>query len=337
MNIGFLVNQTHKELAEYTTTGLAFEAFRRGHRVFYIGVGDLAYLANGQVGAHARAVPDTEFLTPSAMLEAIRTCKKELLSASMLDVLLLRNDPTVDLESRPWAQDAGIVFGQLASLQGVTVLNNPHGLVYASSKMYLQYFPEKIRPDTIITRHVADVEAFYRDQGRRIILKPLKGSGGKNVFLIDKRDEKNMKQIVEAICRDGFAIAQQYLPNAQKGDIRLFLINGEELSADGQPAAIRRVQKQGDIRSNIHQGGHACKVMLNKQILDLVDVVSPKLKADGMFLVGLDIVGDKLMEINVFSPGGLGHAANLHQADFFQVVIQNITQMVAATATTKDG
>ena len=328
MNIGFLVNQTHKEVAGYTTTGLALEGHRAGHNVYYIGTGDLAYLPNGQIGAHARTVPDQEFRSPSTLLDALKESEKKRISAKNLDVLLLRNDPVVDMESRPWAQDVGILFGQLASQQGVIVLNDPKGLAHASSKMYLQYFSEKVRPETIITRNMADVENFYRDHNHKIILKPLKGSGGKNVFLIDKKDDKNMKQIVEAICRDGFLIAQEYLPQAKKGDIRLFLLDGEVLQVDGQVAAIRRVQKTGDIRSNIHQGGEAQKANMTKQIQGIVDVVAPKLKEDGMFLVGLDIVGDKLMEINVFSPGGLRQANELHGVDFYRAVINAVERRV---------
>lgn len=328
MNIGFLVNQTLKESAGYTTTGLALEAHRSGHQVYYIGVGDLTYLSDGRVGAHARVAPSQEFRTPSTLLNAIRESKKVTISSAELDVLLLRNDPSLDMDSRPWAQDAGILFGQLASQQGIIVLNDPHGLVYASSKMYLQYFPEKIRPTTIITRDFADVEAFYLEHQRKIILKPLKGSGGKNVFLVDKKDDKNMKQIVEAISRDGFVIAQEYLPEAKKGDVRLFLLDGEVLQVDGKPAAIRRVQKTADIRSNIHQGGEAQKAKMTKQLSDIVAVVAPKLKEDGMFLVGLDVVGDKLMEINVFSPGGLGHAGELHDTDFYHAVIAAVEKKV---------
>src|SRR5690606_4257519 len=151
-----------------------------------------AYLSNGRMGAHARTLPDKEFRSPATLLQAIRQSEKIAVSSDELDALLLRNAPSVDLDARPWAQDAGISFGQLASRQGVTVLNDPNGLVYASSKMYLQYFPETVRPTTIITRNIADVEAFYRAHQRKIILKPLKGSGGKNVFLVDKKDDKNI-------------------------------------------------------------------------------------------------------------------------------------------------
>ncbi len=328
MNIGFLVNQPRKELVSFTTTGLALEAHRLGHSVFYIGTGDLAYLPNGQMGAHARKLPAKEFRAPSTFLEALKECDKQKIAAKDLDVLFLRNDPVVDMENRPWAQDVGILFGQLASQQGVLVLNDPHGLAQASSKLYLQYFDEDVRPKTIITREMGDVEHFYRAHNHKIILKPLKGSGGKNVFLIDKKDNKNIKQIVEAICRDGYLIAQEYLPAAQKGDIRLFLLDGEVLQVEGKTAVIRRVQQKGDIRSNIHQGGKARKTRMTKQLQHIVDTVGPKLKADGMFFVGLDIIGDKLMEINVFSPGGLRQASEIQGVDFYQAVITAIERKV---------
>ena len=324
MTITFVVNQVRKESAGYTTTALAYEAHRRGHAVCYAGVGDLVYLPNGEIGAHCRRVPDREFRSLNTFLDALVATEKVLESCNSWDVLWLRNDPAVDMENRPWAQDAGVLFGQLAHRQDVLVLNSPAGLIKASNKMYLQYFPESVRPLSVITRNMADVEAFYRDQNHRIILKPLKGSGGKNVFLVDKKDNKNRKQIVEAICRDGFAIAQEYLPAAKKGDTRLFLIDGEPLIIDGQVAAIKRVQKNGEIRSNIHQGAEAKRATMNKEMKTIVDTVGPLLRDDGMFLAGLDIVGNKLMEINVFSPGGLIHASRLHGVDFAEAVIKAV-------------
>jgi len=329
MTIAFIVNQVRKELAGYTTTALALEAHKRGHTVYYVGVGDLVYLADGKVGAHGRKVPEREFRSLHTFLEAVVEEEKELTSSADWDVMWLRNDPAADMEKRPWAQDAGMLFGQLAAQQGVLVLNNPDGLIKASNKLYLQYFPESVRPQTVITRNMADVEAFYRAQNHRIILKPLKGSGGKNVFLVDKKDDKNRKQIVEAICRDGFAIVQEYLPAAKKGDIRLFLMDGEPLMQDGKVAAIHRVQQAGEIRSNIHQGAKAKRAAMTKEMQGIVDAVGPLLRQDGMFLVGLDIVGDKLMEINVFSPGGLIHASEFHQVDFMEQVIAAVEQKVA--------
>lgn len=329
MTITFIVNQVRKEVPGYTTTALALEAHRRGHTVYYAGVADLAYLPDGRIGAHARRVPDREFRSRHTLLEAVVEEEKQLTSSKDWDVMWLRNDPAADMEKRPWAQDAGVLFGQLAHQQGVLVLNHPDGLIKASNKMYLQYFPEAVRPQTVITRNMADVEAFYRAQGNRIILKPLKGSGGKNVFLIDKKEDKNRKQIVEAICRDGFAIAQEYLPAAKGGDTRLFLIDGKPLTRGGKVAALKRVQQAGEIRSNIHQGAKAKKAVMNADMERIVEAVGPLLRQDGIFLAGLDIVGDKLMEINVFSPGGLIHASEFHGTDFMDEVITAVEQKVA--------
>jgi len=328
MNIAFIVNQVRKETPGYTTTGLALQAHKMGHHVYYMGVGDLAYLADEQMGGFARRVPDKQFRSPETFLEAVKDAEKIKLKASQLDAILLRNDPSADLEKRPWAQNAGIVFGQLAQKQGVTVLNDPTTLSQASNKMYFQYFPKEVRPETVITRSISDIEAFYKANGGKIILKPLQGSGGRNVFMINKQEAKNLNQIVDAICRDGFVVAQEYLPAATKGDIRLFLLDGEPIIVNGHYAAIHRQQKKGDIRSNIHQGGKAGKARITKRIKEIIELVGPKLKADGMFLTGLDIVGDKLMEVNVFSPGGLVHASELYQEDFYTPVIAAIEEKV---------
>lgn len=321
MKIGFVVNQTPKEIPAYTTTGLAMEAMRMGHEIYYIGVGDLAYLKDEQMGAHARKGPDKNFRSNEIFLEEVKNTNKKLITAKELDVLMLRNDPAVDFDRRPWAQNAGIVFGQLAQRHGVVVLNDPNTLANALNKMYFQYFPKSVRPETIITRNIDDIKAFYNDQNKHIILKPLQGSGGKNVFMI-KNDIKNLNQIVEAISRDGFVVAQEYLPEAKKGDIRLFLLDGQPIVVNGKTAAIHRTQAENDIRSNIHQGGTAKVAKLTKRCYEIVEEVAPKLIKDGMFLTGLDIVGDKLMEVNVFSPGGLGNSGRLNGVNFFEPVIK---------------
>ena len=121
-------------------------------------------------------------------------------------------------------------------------------------------------------------------------------------------EEHNLEEIFEAVSRDGYVIAQEYLPAAAEGDTRLFLMNGMPLRHKGKYAAFRRVRTGDDIRSNIHAGGRLRRAELDDTMFQLAEMVRPRLVEDGMFLVGLDIVGDKLMEINVFSPGGLGSA-----------------------------
>jgi glutathione synthase len=208
------------------------------------------------------------------------------------------------------------------------VLNDPNGLAKALNKMYFQLFPEEVRPTTIITRDREEIKDFAKEQGGRIVLKPLQGSGGQGVFLVRPEDRANLNQMIEALTRDGFVIAQEYLPDAEAGDTRFFLMNGEPLRYKGKYASFRRIRSGDDMRSNIHAGGKLARAELTDVHFHIAEIVRPKLVQDGMFLVGLDIVGDKLMEINVFSPGGLGSARRFEKVNFAQAVVEALERKV---------
>ncbi|MDX5481592.1 MAG: glutathione synthase [Hymenobacteraceae bacterium] len=331
MTIGFVVNDVNTEKPSYTTIFLAQRMHNQGHTVYLMGVGDLAYYPDGYMGATAvQADPNHKYKSCNTYLEALQGDKvnRVHVTAPDLDVLMLRNDPSSEPEGRAWAQNAGIIFGQLAMRHGVIVLNDPTSLSDAVNKMYFQHFPEAVRPRTLITRDKQEIKEFFEAQKNNIILKPLQGSGGSGVFMVKKEDATNLNQIVEAISRDGYVIAQEYLPEAVEGDTRLFVMNGEALQHKGKYCAIRRVNSQGDIRSNIHAGGSVQAAKVDKRMLDLVELVRPKLIQDGMFLVGLDIVGDKLMEINVFSPGALPDASEMEGVDFSEPVIAALERKV---------
>jgi glutathione synthase len=256
----------------------------------------------------------------------------ELISVEELDVLMLRNDPAEDALERPWAQASGVLFGQLAEAAGVLVVNDPSHLADALNKTYFQHFPEVVRPRTLISRTAEDIKDFVGELGGRAVLKPLQGSGGQGVFLIRGKKGENLNQIIETITRDGFVVAQEYLKEAEEGDVRLFVMNGSPLEVGGKFAAFRRVNPEDDVRSNMHVGGEAEKAKVTQKMLQVVSLVRPRLIKDGMFLVGLDIVGDKLMEANVFSPGGLGSAGDLYEVDFAAAVIEALEQKVAVRA-----
>jgi glutathione synthase len=134
--------------------------------------------------------------------------------------------------------------------------------------------------------------------------------------------------MIEALGRDGYIVVQEMLPEAEQGDVRLFVMNGEPLKVGDQHAAFRRVNKTADRRSNISAGGEIEPVKVTDAMLELADLVRPKLLADGMFLVGLDIAGDKLMEVNVFSPGGLGSAESLYDVNFADAVVESLERKV---------
>lgn len=330
MKIGFVVNEIATEGTGYTTTRLGMAAINQGHEVWVMGVGDLEYDANDRVRARARTVTRKSYKSGEIYLNELKGAKgkEERIIVDDLDILMLRNDPSDDTTKRPWAMSAGIIFSRMAMNGGVIVVNDPNGLAKATNKMYFQGFPEEVRPATLITRDRKEVRAFAKEHGGNVVLKPLQGSGGQGVFLVKQDDLSNLNQIVETLTRDGFIIVQEYLPAAEAGDTRMFLMNGQPLKYKNKYAAFRRIRRGDDMRSNISAGGSIAKAEINETDLRIAEIVRPKLVADGMFLVGLDIVGDKLMEINVFSPGGLGSAQKFEKVDFTNAVLEALERKV---------
>lgn len=330
MRIGFVVNAVETEQHNYTTTRLAMAAVNRGHEAWLIGAGDLAFDPDDYIRARARAAPKAKYKSTKTFLDELRGPRgiSQRITVDDLDVLLLRSDPADDKGRRVWAQTAGIMFGRAALRRGVIVLNDPNTLALAMNKMYFQLFPEEVRPATLITRDRDEIKSFAREHGGDIVVKPLQGSGGQGVFLVRKNDLGNLNQMIEAVSRDGYVVAQEYLKEAEEGDTRLFVMNGEPLRHKGKFAAFRRLRADDDIRSNIHAGGQKAKAEIDERALRIVEIVRPKLVADGMFLVGLDVVGGKLMEINVFSPGGLGSAQSLEGVNFATAVILALERKV---------
>jgi glutathione synthase len=330
MKIGFVVNDVYSEEAAYTTTRLAMAAVNLGHKCYTFGVGDFVYAPDGAIHAYARSPRGKSYKSLEKLLHELQADDHvpEPICLDQLDALLLRNDPSADATERPWAQSAGILFGQLVASRGVMVLNDPENLARALNKTYFQQFPERVRPKTCISRNAEEVKRFIEQQHDKVVIKPLQGSGGKNVFLIGREERANLNQMIDAVIRDGYCVAQEYLPAAAEGDVRLFVMNGRPLKQNGKYAAFRRVNKSGDARSNMHSGGESVPADVTDEMLRLVEIVRPKLVSDGMFLVGLDIVEDKLIEINVFSPGGLGSSSQFAGVDFAQAVIQDLERKV---------
>ena len=328
MKIAFIINDHNTEKPNYTTPALGFAAYKRDHEVYFIGVGELAYASDGHLSARCKTITGKTFKTQETYFKAVQKEEFSRITSKDLDVLFLRNDPSDEIGERDWAQNAAFIFGEIATRDNVLVINHPQTLASAVNKMYFQHFPEILRPKTIITRDHAEIKEFFAEQKNKMILKPLQGSGGKNVFMMDKKNEHNLSQTIDAIARDGYVIAQEYLPEAKNGDTRLMLLNGEPLEVDGKYAMMQRVNSGKDIRSNVKAGGRPEKAKMTDQIMKLAEIVRPKLVQDGMFLVGIDIVGDKLMEINVFSPGGLNVMGQMYEVDFATKVVASIERKV---------
>jgi glutathione synthase len=325
VKIAFFVNDLEREYAGYTTTVLAHQAASRGHEVYYLTPKDFVLRPDDTLSAHARVMPKAKYKDRADFFAKLTSpkCKIEPVDMAEVDVLMLRSDPSIDAE-QPWAAEAGILFGREAAKRGTIVLNDPDSLGRAINKLYFQSFPAEARAETLITKNEDDIKAFARAHKGNIILKPLQGSGGTGVFKLDASSKSNLNQMIEAIGRDGYIIAQAYVPAAKKGDIRFFLMNGQPLQVDGKYCALRRVAAKDDIRSNIHAGGKAEAVEIGETELRVAELIRPKLVADGMFLVGIDIVGDKILEVNVFSPGNLKSCSELAGVDFSIPIVEAI-------------
>jgi glutathione synthase len=334
VRIGFVVNNIATEEPGFTTTRLALSAVRRGHQSFTFSVGDFIYAPDGSVHALARTAGDRGSASPDAFLAELQAddAATHRISVDKLDILMLRNDPSTDAIDRPWAQMAPILFGQLAAARGVLVVNDPEHLAIALNKTYFQHFPEEVRPATCISRNADEIKHVLERNGKKMVIKPLQGSGGHNVFVVNRKDRANVNQMINAVLRDGYCIAQEFLPAAAEGDVRLFVMNGRPLEKERKFAAFRRINRTGDARNNMHSGGTSEPVEVTHQMLRIVDIVGPKLARDGMLLAGLDIVGDKLMEINVFTPGGLTSANRFTGVDFADVVIADLERKVEKRA-----
>ena len=330
IKLGFVVNDVATEKNNYTTIRLARTAVNRGHQVALIGLGDFIYDANGTVRARAHVPRESHYVDDDALLADLQGPDAEIhrISVEDLDVLMLRSDPAEEVVERPWAPNSGLLFAQLAALKHVIVLNDPTHLTDASNKTYFQHFPEEVRPVTCITLDADEIKSFIQSHDGYGVIKPLQGSGGQSVFVVTPDSGANLNQMIEAVTRDGYAIVQEYLPKAVDGDLRLLTLNGRPLCVDGKYACFRRYNDSGDARSNITAGGKIDMAVPDEDALRLAEIVAPKLMRDGMYLAGLDIVGDKMMEINVDTPGGINMAEELTGVDFSGHIVSDLERKV---------
>jgi glutathione synthase len=307
MKLAFVVNRVATEEPGYTTTRLALTATRQGHEVWLIGVEDFSHEPSGAVTALARSAPGKKYRSLESFLGAVQGDDATVEGSRSTTSTRWSCATTRRGRRRPaLGGDLGDPLRPVRRDARGTGVNDPFSLANAVNKTYFQHFPEQIRPRTMISRDLEAIESFVKELEGSAVLKPLQGSGGAGVFLVSPDEAPNFNQMIEALGRDGYIVAQEYLDEAEKGDIRLFVMNGQPLERDGKVAAFRRKNTSEDIRSNMHVGGKAHAVKYTDELQSVVELVRPKLMTDGMFLVGLDVVGSKLMEVNVFSPGGPG-------------------------------
>jgi len=330
MRICFVVRSIHTQALTYTTTHLAYEAYRRGHDVCYTTVNSFSMDDDEGVRATTVSCRKENLKTRQDFLVHLKSDQsiREERSLSRFDVVFLRYNPNDSEAAKDSNRNPAIDFGRLLKYHGVFVVNDPTGLTRAASKSYMSCFPPEIRARTLITRSTYKVKQFIKSLGKPAIVKPLSGFGGQEVFFIRDPKEININQIIAAVAKNGYVIVQEFMPEVKAGDKRLLLLNGSPITIGKQTAIYRRMSPKGDIRSNIHVGGTRKSSKFTAKEAAVAEALKPKLIADGLYFVGADIVGDKLLEVNVFCPGGINNINELYDINVGEYVIEDLEREV---------
>jgi glutathione synthase len=326
----FVVNSVKTQRATYTTLHIAYEAVRRGHEVRFVGVDGFSGSDDTHVTALAVRAPARTYTSAKKYCRAITAddVKPEEVALDEFDVVFLRNNPNLAAQNGE-RDNPAIDFGRRLKRSRVLVLNDPDGLLRAGSKMYLAGFPDEVRPRTLISRNVDKIKEFLKELDRPAIIKPLFGFGGQNVFYLRRRQVANLNQIIGAVRQNGYVIAQEYLPEVKRGDKRVLLLAGEPIRIGKHTAAYKRMRPKDDIRNNMHVGGQRKPCAFSEVEARICDLLRPRLVADGLYLVGVDVVGDKILEINVFAPGGIHNINELYGINVGARIVDDLERRVA--------
>jgi len=288
LKIGVVMDPVDKiHIDKDTTFVLMLEAQQRGHEVYFMELDDL-FIRGGTPGGRYRRL-ELARATPHYQLGDYRTGALE-----EFETIWMRKDPPFDLKF--------FFATHLLSLvdpKKCFVMNNPKGLREANEKLYALRFPEQI-PQTLVTSDMARLKAFMTELGGEMIVKPLDGCGGSGVFYLNEQD-RNTNSILEAATDSGrrLVMGQRYLPEIRQGDKRIIVLDGEPLGA------VLRVPLESETRGNIHVGGQCVKTEVTERDREICAALAPLLRADGLYFVGLDVIGSFLTEVNVTSPTGV--------------------------------
>lgn len=289
MKLAFILDPL-ESLRTYKDSSYAMmrEAAARGHQLYVMEQQDVL-LRDHVVQGQARPLDLRHDETPWHVCGAA-----EWLPLAAFDAVFMRKDPPFDME---YVYSTYLL--ELAEAQGARILNRPSAVRDFNEKLAIERFAQFTAP-TLVSRRM-DVINDFIDTHQDVILKPLSGMGGAGVFRV-RRDDPNRNVIIETITQLGMAsaMAQRYIPEITAGDKRILIV-------DGQPApyALARIPAQGETRGNLAAGGRGVAQPLSARDREIATTLGPELKARGLLLVGLDVIGDYLTEVNVTSPTGM--------------------------------
>ncbi|AOM40966.1 glutathione synthase [Xenorhabdus hominickii] len=268
-----------------TSFAMLLEAQKRGWEIHYMEMDDL-YLHQGEARARTRLLTVEE--NPQQWYQF---GSEQEIVLDTLQIILMRKDPPFDTE---YIYATYIL--ERAEVKGTLIVNKPQSLRDCNEKLFTAWFPE-LTPDTLVTRNAKNLREFHQKHGD-VIFKPLDGMGGASIFRL-KQDDANVGVIIETLTEHGhrYCMAQNFLPAIKDGDKRVLVVDGEPV-----PYCLARIPAQGETRGNLAAGGRGEARPLSESDWTIARAVAPVLKEKGLIFVGLDIIGDRLTEINVTSP-----------------------------------
>jgi glutathione synthase len=310
----FVMDPLHTVLVDKDTTFvMMLEAQARGHQIFFVSLKDM-YCIGSLPLCRAfrcevrRAVEHYQLLDGGSEMPL-----------DAFDAIFMRKDPPADSNYL-----YATMLLSLADSRRTFVMNSPSGLREANEKLYQLNFPSVI-PPTLVTYETERLKRFMDEQGGEMVIKPLDGHGGEGVFVL-VRGDRNLNAILETATQfeSRPIMAQRYIPEVRKGDKRLIVLDGEPLGC------TLRVPMAAEHRGNIHVGGTCVKAEVTARDREICRVLKPRLQRDGLYFVGLDIIGDFLTEVNVTSPTGVQEVNRLDGVTLEGRVIDFVESRVAA-------
>ena len=306
MLVGFQIDsiETLNLLTDSSVT-LIYESQLRKNRNFIYQPNSLTF-KNNSVYAHGH-----EINFKSKKFNSYQLSKIKEINLSKFDIIFIRQDPPFNME---YISSMHIL--ELLSSK-VRFINSPAGIRNTPEKVLMLKF-SKLIPPTIITRSFDETKKFTKKHGKAVI-KPIYGNGGEGIFFLEDND-KNFNQIIEGFMSKNNEpfIVQKFLPEIKKGDKRIILVDGDPV------AAIRRVPKKNEIRSNIHVGGKCESVKLNQRDLDICNKIKKTLQKNKLFFVGIDVIGNYLTEINNTSPTCIQEIKKINKIDVAKIIWDKI-------------
>ncbi len=331
MKLCILISSLALQRPHFTTFYLAREALARGHEVAVAQYGDLGLDACGEVRARVVGVPGPG---PSKLefFEALGACvRADARLLTDFDCVWIRTDwPELTGMGHALGPQMIVQFARVLEARGVLVIPDVRALGMGDSKLYLDQFPARLRPQSIVTLDRGDIEAFARAVGGTIVLKPAIGAEGRQVFLYRLDAPENNNQIFETLAESGYIYAQEYLHEQPRRSTRLFLFNGAPLQHEGRHACVMLAAAGGDLRSNAGRGGTPMATRLNPALLCAAREIATQLATDGFFLSAIDLVKDKVIEVNQMNVGGFRATERFADVNFSAHVIAALESELGA-------